>query len=200
MKIILIGKGGMAGVVRDAIIRANKFEISHQIDENDDNGQIIGDPDYFAFIAIGNNEVRERISKTLYNFKLNVVHPSADCRFTTEHPFPTGCYFGANSVVGNNSQVGDFCIINTGVILEHDSVVGDYTHLAPGVVTGGRVKIGSRTFIGLGAIIRDGITIGNDCTVGMGSVITKDLPDNCTAYGNPARIIERKLQTMEWKK
>ncbi len=86
--------------------------------------------------------------------------------------------------------MGNFSIINTGVILEHDSLVGDFTHLAPRVVTGGNVRIGSRTFIGLNATIRDNITIGNNCVIGAGSVVLKDVTDNTTWWGVPARLIK----------
>ena len=83
--------------------------------------------------------------------------------------------------------MGEFVIINTGVILEHHSMVGAFSHLAPGVVTGGHVKIGSNVLIGMNATIRDGSTIGNNCVIGMGSVVTGNVPDNSVAWGNPCR-------------
>jgi sugar O-acyltransferase (sialic acid O-acetyltransferase NeuD family) len=181
MKLIIIGSGGHAGVVADAAVRSEMFVIEKYLDETKGD-KIIGHPNVLAFIAIGNNEVRERLSKRDFRW-VNVIHPTAlPCAGCI------GSYFGANSVVGNNSKVGSFSIINTGVILEHDSVVGDYSHLCPGVVTGGRVKIGNRTTIGLSAVIRDGVTIGNNCVIGMGSVILKDIPDNSVWWGNPAKF------------
>lgn len=182
MKIIIIGKGGHAGVVADTIQRNSIIVQSFDfIDESD--GPIIGHPNQCAFIAIGDNSARERISKIPFRY-FSIASKTAIV-------WKDGCigsYFGHHSVVGVNSTVGDFCIINTGVILEHDSSVGNFSHLCPGVVTGGRVRIGSYTTIGLGSMIRDGITIGDNCIVGMGSVVTKNVPDNVTVYGNPARI------------
>lgn len=181
MNIVVLGKGGHSGVVARAI-----YALGHVVEgffEEIEGVPIIAKPIQAAFIAIGNNEARERLSKLDFLW-VNIAHPSAsiarmDC---------TGSFFGVNSVVGNNSRVGSFSVINTGVILEHDSTLGDFCHLCPGVVTGGRVKIGSRTTIGLGAMIRDGVTIGNNVVIGMGSNVLNDIPDNSVAFGNPCKI------------
>lgn len=85
--------------------------------------------------------------------------------------------------------------------------VGDYTMFAPGVIvaTAGHpilpelretvyqynmpVHIGKNCWIGAGAIILPGVTIGDQVVVGAGSVVTKDLPSNVVAVGNPCRVI-----------
>lgn len=85
--------------------------------------------------------------------------------------------------------------------------VGDYTMFAPGVIvaTAGHpilpelretvyqynmpVHIGKNCWIGAGAIILPGVTIGDQVVVGAGSVVTKDLPSNAVAVGNPCRVI-----------
>lgn len=190
MNLIIIGSGNHAGVVIDSVQKLGEFKIVRLMDnihagKSRHGFEVVKISDdwshCFAFIAIGGNKIREELSKRELNY-INVIHPSAqiskqNCR---------GTYFGANCIVGNNSVVGDFSIINTGVILEHNSQVGDFCHLAPGVVTGGRVKIGNRTMIGLSAVIQDGITIGENCIIGMGSVVTHDISDNCVVWGNPA--------------
>lgn len=51
------------------------------------------------------------------------------------------------------------------------------------------VKIGNRVFIGAGTIILPGVTIGDDIVIGAGSVVTKDVPSDSVAVGNPAKII-----------
>ena len=85
--------------------------------------------------------------------------------------------------------------------------VGDYTMFAPGVIvaTAGHpilpelretvyqynmpVHIGKNCWIGAGAIILPGVTIGDQVVVGAGSVVTKDLPSNVVAVGNPCQVI-----------
>lgn len=51
------------------------------------------------------------------------------------------------------------------------------------------VRIGKNCWIGAGAVILPGITIGDNVVVGAGSVVTKDLPDNVVAVGNPCRVL-----------
>jgi maltose O-acetyltransferase len=51
------------------------------------------------------------------------------------------------------------------------------------------VSIGSNVWIGGGSIILPGVTIGDGTTIGAGSVVTKSIPSNVLAVGNPCRII-----------
>jgi len=51
------------------------------------------------------------------------------------------------------------------------------------------IRIGSNCWLGGGVIVQPGITIGDNTTVGAGSVVTKDLPANVFAAGNPCRVI-----------
>lgn len=51
------------------------------------------------------------------------------------------------------------------------------------------VTIGNNVWIGGGAIIMPGVTIGDNVVIGAGSVVTKDIPDNTIAYGNPCRVM-----------
>ena len=53
------------------------------------------------------------------------------------------------------------------------------------------VTIGDSCWIGGGAIILPGVTIGKGTVIGAGSVVTKDIPDNCVAVGNPCRVIRQ---------
>ena len=51
------------------------------------------------------------------------------------------------------------------------------------------VRIGRNCWIGAGSIILPGVTIGENTTIGAGSVVTKDIPANVVAVGNPCRVI-----------
>jgi maltose O-acetyltransferase len=51
------------------------------------------------------------------------------------------------------------------------------------------VTIGDNVWIGGGAIILPGVTIGKNSVIGAGSVVTKSIPDNSVAVGNPCRVI-----------
>ena len=54
------------------------------------------------------------------------------------------------------------------------------------------VKIGNNVWLGAGVVVLPGITIGNNCVIGAGSVVTKDIPDNSIAFGNPC-VVKRQL-------
>lgn len=87
--------------------------------------------------------------------------------------------------------------------------IGDNALLAPnvGIYTAGHcidpelrlnkqeytapVIIGNNVWIGANASILPGVTIGNNVVIGAGSVVTKDVPDNCVAIGNPCRVIRQ---------
>lgn len=51
------------------------------------------------------------------------------------------------------------------------------------------VIVGDNVWIGGGAILVPGVTIGDNVVIGAGSVVTKDIPSNKIAYGNPCKVI-----------
>jgi maltose O-acetyltransferase len=53
------------------------------------------------------------------------------------------------------------------------------------------VAIGDNVWLGGGAIVLPGVTIGDNTVVGAGAVVTRDLPANVVAVGNPARVVKR---------
>lgn len=53
----------------------------------------------------------------------------------------------------------------------------------------GRIDIGDDVFIGAACIVLPNVRIGNKVVIGAGSVVTKDIPDNSVAVGNPAKVI-----------
>jgi maltose O-acetyltransferase len=53
------------------------------------------------------------------------------------------------------------------------------------------VSIGNDCWIGGGAVICPGVTIGNGCVIGAGAIVTRDIPDNSLALGNPARVVKK---------
>ncbi len=110
---------------------------------------------------------------------------------------------------GRHVHFGSHVYANFGLTLVDDThvYVGDYTLFGPHVTiaTAGHpilpqlreqgyqynapVRIGRNCWIGAGAVIVPGVTIGDNVVVGAGSVVTKDLPDNVVAVGNPCRVL-----------
>lgn len=64
----------------------------------------------------------------------------------------------------------------------------------PGYERDCAVNIGDFVWIGMNSIILKGVSIGEGAIIGAGSVVTRDIPENCLACGNPARVI-RNLET-----
>lgn len=83
-------------------------------------------------------------------------------------------------------SVGDNTMISTNVkILAHDASTGYAVHYSKI----GKVHIGKNCFIGTGSIVLCNVNIGDNCIIGAGSVVSKDIPDNSVAAGNPAKVI-----------
>jgi sugar O-acyltransferase (sialic acid O-acetyltransferase NeuD family) len=99
-----------------------------------------------------------------------------------------GGYVNAGCVLGAKSRFGAFVFINRGASIGHHATIGDFVSIGPGVVIAGQVTIGSGCMIGAGAIVLPGISIGGNATIGAGSIVTHDIPSECVATGNPARV------------
>jgi maltose O-acetyltransferase len=67
----------------------------------------------------------------------------------------------------------------------------DATTRRSGLEMAAPITIGDDVWIGGGAIICPGVSIGNNAVIGAGSVVTKDIPANVVAAGNPARVIKQ---------
>ena len=110
---------------------------------------------------------------------------------------------------GHHVHLGSNIYANAGLKLVDDThiYIGDCTMLGPNVViaTAGHpidpelrgrglqynlpVHIGKNCWLGAGVIVMPGVTIGDNCVIGAGSIVTKDIPANVVAVGNPCRVL-----------
>lgn len=103
------------------------------------------------------------------------IHPSASFSFSArlDKSHPKGIHIGAESYIAFEA-----------VVMSHDMTRGLRAD----------TRIGKRCFIGGRSLILPGITIGDQCIIGAGSVVTKDIPSNSIAAGNPAKVIRSNVQ------
>ena len=90
---------------------------------------------------------------------------------------------GAVITIGDNVLIGPNCQLYTP---QHPF---DHVLRRKSVETAYPITIGEDTWLGGGVIICPGVNIGKRCIIGAGSVVTHDIPDDCVAAGNPARVI-----------
>lgn len=86
--------------------------------------------------------------------------------------------------------IGKHTAIDSNVHIGHNAIIGTNCLIAAGAVIGGSAKIGHSSFIGCNAFIKQKVVIGNNCVIGAGAVVTKDVPDNETWVGVPAKKID----------
>ena len=117
---------------------------------------------------------------------------------------PLHAHFG-----GKHLHFGKYVYANYNLTMVDDThiYVGDYTMIGPNVTiaTAGHpidpalrsvqaqynmeVHIGKNVWIGGGCVLLPGVSIGDNTVIGAGSIVTKDIPANVVAYGNPCRVI-----------
>lgn len=116
---------------------------------------------------------------------------------------PFHCEYGSHIEIGEGFYANTGCVmLDVGRITIGDNVlfgpnVSLYTAGHPihpesrksGYEYGIPIKIGDNVWIGGSCVVLPGVTIGNNVVIGAGSVVTKDIPDNVCAAGNPCRVI-----------
>lgn len=158
----------------------------------------------------------ERIKNKLKIYDYNLLRPDKGKKMdvlikdilgkTGENIFieqPFHCDYGKNIEVGNNFFANYNCtILDVGKV-----IIGENVQFAPNVAiyTAGHpihpesrnsgyeygigVTIGDNVWVGGNVVINPGATIGNNVVIGSGSVVTKDIPNNVVAVGNPCRVV-----------
>jgi sugar O-acyltransferase (sialic acid O-acetyltransferase NeuD family) len=201
--LVILGAGGHAVSIANVAMSVG-YEIAYFVDNykkcsNLLNIEIINDisvltdkSEFVYSIAMGDNFNRERIYNELLKHYCNLCFPSLVHQSAVISHFAkigVGTVVMPKAVVGPNSVVGKFCILNTQSSIDHDCVMSDFSSMAPNAVTGGAVKIGCRSAISIGAVVKHGIEIGEDSVLGANSYLNKNLANNCVAYGTPTKVI-----------
>ena len=195
--ILIVGYGGHAGSIADAIEQAGKYHIVGYTDiaRSDSAGyQWLGTDDmlevyYKAGIVnvaigigyLGHGKTRDRLYATVKKIGYQlpaIVDKSAV--IAKDVCIGEGTFIGKGAVINTGARIGKMCIINSGAVVEHGNCIGDFSHVAVGAILCGGVQIGEHAFIGAGATVIQGIRIGKGCFVSAGNIVIKDLLTNKT--------------------
>jgi sugar O-acyltransferase (sialic acid O-acetyltransferase NeuD family) len=208
--IIVIGAGGHAVVVADALLAAGEDVLGFTDADPRCHGQrlcglpVLGDDDTVlaaytrdtTLLANGiggvrGTALRQRVQQRLqaqgWQFT-GVRHPSA-----IVSPFACigeGVQLLAASVVQAGAELGAGCIVNTAAVVEHDCRLAEQVHVAPRALLCGEVELGARCHVGAGAVVRQGLRLGADTVVGAGAVVLMNFAGAGTLVGVPARSME----------
>ncbi len=204
-RVILIGGGGHARVVGEAILAASeRFELIGYVDPLPclETGDVLGVP------HLGDDSVLDRYPDAALVLGVGAVSApharrtvvgriGADRRWTgVVHP---RAYVSRSARIAETVVVlpqatvhagvraGAHSLVNSGATVEHDTVLGEHVLVGPGAVLGGAVVVGDDAFIGMGAIIRNNVRIGSGAVVAMGAVVVRDVAPGSLVLGVPAR-------------
>lgn len=175
-RIVIIGAGGHAKVVCDAILAQNEYVMngfvdislevgttiinSYQVIAHQNNLESLKSQVDFFIVAIGNNKVREQV----YNFAKAilqpaiVIHPSAV--IGSEVKIGAGTVVLANAVVNASAAIGENVIINARVVVDHDCHIENNIHLSIGTMVGSNSKISNGYLSSIGQNINAFSNIG----------------------------------------
>jgi sugar O-acyltransferase (sialic acid O-acetyltransferase NeuD family) len=213
LPVVIIGAGGHAKVVADALLAARARVLGFTDADGSRHNQkmcgdlaVLGDDRFLesytpATLTLANgiggvssgpellrHTVNERLVGSGWRF-VSVRHPAA---VVSAHArLGDSVQIFAGGVVQVGADVGTGCIVNAGAIVEHDVRLGPWVHVAPGAIVCGDVVIGQRSHIGAGAVVRQGVRLGDDTVVGSGAVVVCDFPGGGVLVGVPARSREQ---------
>lgn len=206
-QLCIIGYSGHAFVVIETL-RAQGFEVNAYCDSHEKsfnpygltylgsekNSTVINyltEQNFFFFIGIGNNSMRQRVYENMRSISLkSVVAKHASAIISSTASVGKATFVSAAAVLQANASIGEAVICNSGCIIEHGCRIDDFVHIGPGAVLCGDVSVGKGSLIGAGAVVNPGITIGKNAIVGSGAVVIKNVSDNSVVAGNPAREIK----------
>lgn len=208
--VIIVGTGGLAREAayiiqemhKDGFIGKLKGYISEKkIDLHKNIGEfsIVGtDQDELPFlgenldvvIAIGHPEVKAKISERyikneLYSFP-NIISKNANIT-DKSLKIGKGNIICSGSIISCDVVISDFCLINWNATIGHDVIIGNNVVINPGAHISGFCSLSNKVLIGAGAVILETIHISENAKVGAGAVVTRNVFDNKTVVGVPAR-------------
>lgn len=209
--IVIIGAGNygreMAQLIRDINQDKTQWNLLGYIDETAEkqdtilnNTPVLGGFEWLeknrkhqisAVCAVGNPKGKFTLINKLKPFDMNypnLLHPSVARNDYIEIGHGNIICWG--SFLSVNIKIGNHVSINPGCGIGHDTIIMDYSTLYWDVTLSGNVTIHEGCEIGSKAEVMPQKSVGSWSIIGAGAVVVKDIPENCTAVGVPAKPIK----------
>ena len=211
-KIAIFGAGGFGLEVAMLIEQINEksceWELIGFFDDGVDMEEIVNDypvlggteelnnwkRELFLVFALGLPELKKSVFEKVQNKNISypvLIHPNVVVGKSKFVRIGEGCIITAGNIITTNISIGKHVILNLSCTVGHETEIGDFSSFMPTCNISGEVKIGEATFWGTGAKVINRIKVGDNVFIGAGSVVTKDIPDNVTAVGVPAKVIKK---------
>jgi len=194
--LVILGLDIHAVEVVDFIKVSGEYNFIGLIGDNDDLPKeyeglpVLGGPgklsDYPGVKRVPMHVWKDRSDKTGW---VNIIAPAAFVSSTAV--LGKGCVVYPGCYIGANVRFGDGVLMLAGSVVNHDCIVENDVIITTGVTLAGCVKVKTGAYLGQACTIKQLLTIGEKSTVGMGAVVTRDVPDNVTVIGCPARVMEK---------
>lgn len=199
--VLVFGAGGHAKVAVDVLLSAGHHVVAcldllpgepvlgvPVLDEAIELDRLIDSGHSHAFVAIGDNAVRQRQSARARKLGLTLVNAVSPRAYVAPSvTLGSGILIVHGAVVNACSELGDDVIINTAASVDHDNIIGAGVHIGPGSHLAGSVTVGNGAFVGAGSVVIPGIIIGPGAAIGAGSVVVRDVVPHHRSWGSPAR-------------
>lgn len=201
-KLILIGAGGFAKSVMDSVDE-KKYQIMGFIDDIK-SGVHLGLPifsdnienfenreEYVYFISIGDNKKRKYWYEKIVENNLKIINViDKTSILATDITYGRGIFIGKAAIINSDVRIGENVIINTKALVEHGGRIGHHSNISTNTTVNGDVTIGNNCMIGSSSVVNGQLRIGDNSIVGSGAVVTRNVEENVTVAGIPAKRIK----------
>jgi sugar O-acyltransferase (sialic acid O-acetyltransferase NeuD family) len=187
-----------AGYQKDFIVKGFLDDKADALDDFENYPEIIGNVEDYAIqendifcCALGSVKWKKHYIELIENKNgtfINLIHPTVIIHSNVK--LGNGLIAFMYSNISNDCTIGDYVTIQGFVAIGHDSKIGKWSHLNAYSFTGGFAVLEEEVTLNTRSTVLPNITIRRGAVVGAASLVIKNVKENTTVFGVPARKIE----------